>query len=286
MRDPSERTRGILYVVAAALFWSFGGLLIKLIDLHPMATAGGRSLIAAVVIWALARPFSGRFTRGQVIGALTYAGTVTFFVLATKTTTAANAILLQYTAPVYAALMSHRMLGERITGIDWVSIVVVLFGMALFFFDGLTSGGALGDLYAVISGVFFALCVVLLRRERHGSPFSIVLLGNLMTALIGLPFMIQQPPTGNDLLLLIPLGVLQLGLGYVFFVRGVRHVSAIEGTLIPVIEPLLNPIWVALFHGERPTILAVIGGAIVVASVTVRGIYKASRETPPPEPAA
>lgn len=274
----SDRTRGVLYVAAAAIFWSFGGLLIKLIDLHPLATAGGRSLIAAVVIGVLCRPLSSRFTRGQMLGALSYAGTVTFFVLATRTTTAANAILLQYTAPIYAALMSHRMLGEPITKVDWISIAIVLAGMGLFFLDGLTSGGGLGDFYAVISGVFFALCVVLLRRERHGSPFSIVLLGNLVTAAIGLPFFFSPSPEANDLLLLVPLGVLQLGLGYVFFVRGVRDVSAIEGTLIPVIEPLLNPIWVALFYDEHPTVTAVIGGGIVVAAVTVRGIYRASGE--------
>ncbi len=274
----SERATGIVYVIAAAVLWSFGGLLIKLIDLHPMATAGGRSLIAAVTIWALTRPRTGRYTRGQFMGALSYAGTVTFFVLATKMTTAANAILLQYTAPVYAALMSYRMLGERITGIDWASIVVVLIGMALFLLNLLGSGGALGDGFAVISGIFFALCVVLLRRERDGSPLSIVLLGNLITAAIGLPFLFERLPGGNDLLLLLPLGVLQLGLGYILFVRGVRSISAVEGTLIPVIEPLLNPLWVALFYDEYPAPLAVIGGAIVVAAVTMRGVVKGVQE--------
>lgn len=281
----SERAKGILYVAAASILWSFGGLLIKLIDLHPMATAGGRSLIAALTIWALARPLARTFTRGQIIGALSYAGTVTFFVLATKLTTAANAILLQYTAPIYAALMSNRMLGERITGIDWGSIFFVLMGMSLFFFNLLGNGGALGDGFAVISGIFFALCVVLLRKERHGSPISIVLLGNLITAAIGLPFMAVKPPDATDLLLLLPLGVLQLGLGYILFVRGVRHVSAIEGTLIPVVEPLLNPLWVAIFYHEYPTPLAVIGGAIVVGTVTARGIIRASQERRAPPPA-
>jgi drug/metabolite transporter (DMT)-like permease len=273
----TDRAKGILYVVAAAAFWSFGGLLIKLINLHPMATAGGRSVIAALVIWILARPFSGRFTRGQIFGAFAYAGTVIFFVLATKTTTAANAILLQYTAPIYAALMSSRMLGEKITGIDWGAIVLVLAGMALIFFDMLTGGGALGNGYAVLSGVFFALCVVLLRKERHGSPLAIVLLGNIITAIIGLPFLAAVPPTTQDLLLLIPLGAFQLGLGYILFVRGVRYVSAIEGTLLPVIEPILNPIWVALFYGEHPSPLAIAGGAVVIATVTARGIIKAVR---------
>jgi len=273
----SDRLRGILFVVAAAICWSFGGLLIKLITLHPMAIAGGRSFIASFVIWLFARPVSARFTRGQIFGAIAYAGTVIVFVIATKTTTAANAILLQYTAPIYAALLSHRMLGERITGIDWLSILFVLGGMGLFFFDGLASGGALGDLFAVISGVFFALCVVLLRKERHGSPLAIILLGNLITAVIGLPFLFAAPPTLNDVLYLLPLGLLQLGMGYILFVKGVRHVSAIEGTLIPVIEPLLNPIWVALFYGEQPTLLSAIGGVVVVATVTLRGVVKAVR---------
>lgn len=274
-----DRSRGILNVAAAALFWSFGGLLIKLITLHPLATAGGRSMIAAVVIWLFARPISFRFTGGQIVGALTYAGTVIFFVLATKTTTAANAILLQYTAPVYAALLSYRLLGEKITGVDWGAIALVFAGMALFFVENLTPGGMLGNGFAILSGIFFASCVVLLRKERHGSPLAIVLLGNLLTALIGLPFLIDTPPVGRDLLYLLPLGVFQLGLGYLLFVRGVRHVSAIEGTLIPVIEPILNPLWVALFYGEQPSLYAVLGGLVVVATVTARGIYNATKQS-------
>ncbi|MEO6047360.1 MAG: DMT family transporter [Candidatus Kapaibacterium sp.] len=282
----SDRTRGVLFVLAAAVLWSSGGLLIKLITLNPaanpiargLAIAGGRSVVAALVIWAFARPTSFRFTRGQFLGALTYAGTVIFFVIATRMTTAANAILLQYTAPIYAALLSYRMLREPITRFDWLSILSVFVGMALFFLNDLGGGGMTGDVLAVISGVFFALCVVLLRKERHGSPLGIVLLGNIITVVIGLPFMIGNAPSGTDILLLLPLGALQLGLGYICFVQGVRHVSAIEGTLIPVLEPILNPIWVVLFYGERPTTNAVIGGLIVIATVTARGIHKAVHE--------
>jgi drug/metabolite transporter (DMT)-like permease len=289
----SDRLRGILFVVGAAILWSTGGLLIKLITLDPgaspivrgMAIAGGRSVIAALAIWLYARPLSLRFTRGQILGAVTYAGTVICFVIATKMTTAANAILLQYTAPIYAALLSHRMLREPITRIDWGAIMLVLVGMGVFLMKDISGDGIGGDLFAIVSGIFFALCVVLLRRERHGSPMAIVLLGNVMTAVIGLPFMIGAPPGGTDLLLLVPLGALQLGLGYILFVRGVQQVSAIEGTLIPVMEPLLNPLWVALFYGERPSLPAVAGGIIVIATVTARGLHKAyaeRRESPQP----
>jgi drug/metabolite transporter (DMT)-like permease len=286
----SERTAGVLFLISAALFWSLGGLLIKLVDLPAMAVAGGRSAIAAVVIWGYVRRPRITFSRGQIIGAVAYAGTVAFFVMATKNTTAANAILLQYTAPVWVALASHRLLGEPIRGIDWTTIALALGGMSLFMFDALASGGMVGNVLAVISGIFFAGTVIGLRMERHGSAIEIVLLGNILTALIGLPFVIGTTPGLDDLLFLMVLGVVQLGLGYIFFVKGVARVSAIESALIPVIEPILNPLWVALFYGEFPSLIAVCGGVIVVGAVTVRGLYEARRTKhpvltphPPPE---
>lgn len=271
----TDRTRGVLSVIAAALLWSFGGLLIKLISLHWMAIAGGRSLIATLALWYFVRPISIRFTRTQILGAICYAGTVLLFVAATKTTSAANAILLQYTAPVYVALVSYRMLGERIRSADWWAIACVIGGMVLFFLDALSGGSPLGNILAVTSGVFFAFNVVLIRKERHGSPMAIILLGNVVTAIAGIPFFFVQPVHVADVGYLVILGVFQLGLGYLLFVRGVRHVTAIEGTLIPVIEPILNPLWVALFYGEQPTLYTFIGGAVVIGTVTVRGLLKA-----------
>lgn len=276
----SDRTRGILFLASAAIFWSLGGLLIKLIDLSPMAVAGSRSVIAAAVIWAYARGGRIAWSRDLLFGAVAYAGTVVFFVAATKATTAANAILLQYTAPIWVALSSHRLLGEPITRIDWITIWLTFAGMGLFFFDALSGGGMAGNVLAVISGIFFAGTVIALRRMRGGSSISIVLVGNLLTAVIGLPFLIGSAPGATDLLLLSLLGVVQLGLGYIFFVNGVRHVSAMESALIPVIEPILNPIWVALFYGERPSLLSLAGGVVVIAAITGRGIIQARRRTP------
>jgi drug/metabolite transporter (DMT)-like permease len=276
--DRPEHLKGALFLVAAALCWSFGGLWIKLVQLNSLAVAGARSAVAAAVILMLTRKFPRRITRQHLLGAVAYAGTVICFVMATKSTTAANAILLQYTAPVYVALLSSRMLDERVTGIDWASIVVVLAGMTLFMIDGLSGGGLTGDLLAIISGVFFALNVIVLRRERHASPIEMVLLGNIAAAVIGFPFMIGGPaPTSADLLYLLLLGIFQLGLGYFLFVRGVRHVPAIEGALIPVLEPILNPVWVAVFQGERPSGLAVAGGVVVIGAVTLRGVIQTAR---------
>ena len=245
---------------------------IKLVSLGALETAGGRSLIAAGVIWIAMRGRRVRLTRNLILGSIFYAGTVLLFVAATKNTTAANAILLQYTAPAYVALLSYRMLGEPIARIDWITIFLVFAGMGLFFFDGLTAGGMIGNLLAIASGVFFALCVIYLRREREGVSIDMVLIGNLITAAIGLPFAIGSAISPSDLLYLSLLGVVQLGLGYICFVRGVREVTAMEGSLIPVIEPVLNPLWVAFFVGELPSLYAVAGGMVVITAVTARGV--------------
>lgn len=274
----SDHARGVLLLILAALLWSLGGLLIKQVELHWMAISGGRSLFAAAVIWLYLRGGGIRFSRELLWGAIAYAGTVLFFVAATKLTTAANAILLQYTAPAYVALLSHRMLGEPITRLDWITIVLVVAGMVLFYFDGLDSGGMLGNGFAVLSGVFFAFCVVFLRKARGGGSVEMILVGNIITAMVGLPFLVGDSVTSMDVGLVAILGIVQLGLGYIAFVNGIRHVAALEAVLIPVIEPILNPMWVALFLGERPSLLSVFGGVVVVGAVTTRGVMKGVRE--------
>ncbi len=267
----TDRSRGVVLLTGAALAWSFGGIWIKLISVHPMATAGGRSLIAGIIVLIYAGGIRRAPTRRQWLGALAYAGTVTLFVLATRTTTAANAILLQYTAPIWVALASPWLLNEKITRFDWASIVLVLGGMVLLVVDRLVVGNVGGDIMAVASGICFAMGIIALRGESSGSPLTIVVIGNAITALIGLPFFAAQAPTGQDLIYLLLLGSLQLALGYILFARGVRYVSALEGTLIPMLEPILNPLWVVLFYAEQPAALALVGGGIIVATVAARG---------------
>ena len=276
----NDQTKGVIFLIAAAAFWSFGGLWIKLISFDSLVIAGGRSAIAAVMIALLARGASWKKPTPAVwFGAIAYAGTVLLFVTATKLTTAANAILLQYTAPIHVALLSPWLLNERITRIDWLTVAAVMVGMSFFFLDQLSADGMAGNLLAIVSGVFFALTVIALRRDHApGAALQMVLFGNILTALIGLPFAVGAVPQGNDLLYLALLGVVQLGLGYILFVRGVGKVSAIEGALIPKLEPLLNPVWVMLFYGERPSLLSLLGGAFVIAAVTGRGIYLARKK--------
>ncbi len=269
----AERKRAMFLLVVTSVLWSLGGLLIKEVDWHPLAIAGARSAIAAVVLLAfLGRP---RFTFDpvQLGAAACYGATTLLFVAATKLTTSANAILLQYTAPVHVALFSRFVLGERTRAGDWWTILVVLGGMALFFVDELSAGGLAGNILAICAGIAFAWLALLLRRQSAGSPLESILLGNCITALIGVPFAIASPlPGPRGLFMVALLGVFQLGLSYILYSKAIRHVSALEAILIPVLEPLLNPVWVFLFIGERPGPWAVVGGVVVVTAVTWRAV--------------
>ena len=270
-----DHTRAVGLLFAAALCWSLGGLLIKAVPWPPLAVAGGRGLIAALFLIAVSRGLRFHFSRPQVLGAIGYAACTVTFCVATKLTTAANAILLQYTAPVWIALFGTWLLGERATRADWFTIVAVLGGMGLFFADNLALTGMLGNGLAVLSGVCFAGMTIALRRQKDGSPVESIILGNLLAFLVGLPWIIGAPTlsaAGWGALLL--LGVVQLGVSYWLYARAIRHVTALEAVLIPVVEPLLNPLWVLLAMGERPSPKALIGGAIVLGAITLRGLAK------------
>jgi len=260
-----------LLLLLAALCWSLGGVLIKSIDWPPMAIAAGRSAVAIpVMLLCIGRPrFS--FSLAQVGGAIAYALTVALFVFATRMTTAANAIFLQYTAPIYVAIIGRWYLGERALRIDWLVIAVALVGIALFFFDRLTIAGFWGNIVALGSGLTFALLALFLRKEKAGSPVASIILGNLIVALAGIPFMLREPLGVGSGWRLLLLGAVQLGLPYVLYGVAIRHVTALEATLIPLIEPVLNPLWVMLALGERPGPWAIFGGALVLAAVLARG---------------
>lgn len=268
--DPAHR-RAVLMLLATAVLWSLGGVLIKWVHWNPLAIAGMRSLIGGVVIALIFRKelkFTGSFE--QLGAAAAYAGTVVLFVVANKLTTAANAILLQYTAPVYVALFSPWFLGERARGNDWLSLAVILVGMLLFFGDELSLDGYLGNGVALASGFCFAWLTLFLRRHREESAISALVLGNLLAGLIGLPFMFQSMPDASSWIGLLLLGVVQLGLPYVMYALALRHIRAVEGILLPMIEPVLNPLWVFLLLGETPGPLALLGGTIILGAVMVR----------------
>ncbi|EIW19227.1 MULTISPECIES: DMT family transporter [Pelosinus] len=269
------KRKAIFGMALAAILWSAGGFLIKGIDWHPMSISGGRSLIAALVIGFAFRKENLSFSKSQWAGAVAYCACVTLFVVATKLTTAANAILLQYTAPIYVALLSGWLLGENVTRRDWFTILIVCCGMIFFFLDKVTAGGTLGNLFAIGSGITFALFILFMRMQKEASPYGSVLLGNLLTFAISLPFWSNNVIDAASITGITVLGVFQLGISYVLYSYAIRHVEALKATLITSIEPILNPIWVFLFFREQPGLYSMIGGFIVLAAITMRYWFEA-----------
>lgn len=266
-----------MLLLAAAILWSLGGVLIKSIDWTPLAIAGSRSLIAIVVIGLVMPEVSRKISWRTLPGALAYAGTVVLFVIATKLTSAANAIFLQYTAPIYIAIISPWVLQERTKPLDWLLILVALCGVALFFVDQLSFEGLSGVVAALASGMSFAWLTVIMRRHRNESPESILLLGNVLTLVFASPWMFPIVNLERNGVWILLLGVLQLAIPYLLYSRAIKHIRALDAAIISIIEPILNPIWVILIKGEPASRWSVIGGAIVLTTSLFRS-FLASRE--------
>jgi drug/metabolite transporter, DME family len=263
----------VLAVAGAAILWSSGGLFIKLAPMPALAVACGRSLIAGLFYLALLRP---DLRKARWATAAAYAACIVTFVSATKLTTAANAIFLQYTGPAYVLVLSPFLLDEPFRPLDAICVALSLAGMSLFFVGKVEAGQALGNALGIVSGVFFALTVVLLRRDARsgtGDALPATALGNLLAAAVTLPFALHALPAMLSLRgagVLLYLGIVQLGVAYWLFIKGVRRVPAAEASLICMLEPVLNPVWVLVGFGERPGAWALAGGAVVISAVVVR----------------
>ena len=281
----ATRSRVIGMLVLSAVFWSLGGILIKWIHWNPMAISGMRSAIGAVLMWIAFRGMRFTWSFEQIGGAVAFAGTVTLYVVANKMTTAANAILLQYTAPIYVALFGGWFLGEKTTRLDWLVVFTVLSGMVLFFLDRLTLVGFLGNVAGLLSGFSFGWLTLFLRKQKGGSTLESVFLGNVLAALIGIPFMFDSVPSAGSWASLVLLGTVQFALPYVLYSIAVKHVSALEAMLIPMIEPVLNPIWVLLLVGEIPGPMSIAGGVVILGSILARGLLAPARQGSTAEPA-
>lgn len=241
-----------------------------------MAIAGGRSGIAALIMFAyLRKPLKDiKLTKHKVLGGLSYAALVILFVSATKLTTSANAILLQFTSPIWVALFSMWFLKERIRLSDWVSIGAVMIGLLVFLIDGLSHENLLGNIIGVLSGIAMAIMVLFLKLHKDENPLEMTFVGNAMTFILCIPFYFLQVPSMESFGGLLILGVFQLGIAYIFYTKAVHHVSFLEATLIPILEPLCNPIWVLVVTGETPSFYAFFGGFIVLTAVITRSIYQ------------
>jgi len=281
----NDRRTGILYIVIAALLWSTGGICIKAVEDPPLKVTFYRSVFAAVTLFLMfRRDVRVRPTPAFLAAIVSYGACLTAFVIATKWTTAANAIFLQYAGVVWVLLLSPFVLREPMQRRDVIAILAAMSGMALFFVGRFEARGMAGNAMALLSSVFFALLILSLRRE-HDAARAAVTCGNVFIALALLPFVWSGLSlTPKSLAVFVFLGVFQIALAYAAFVKGLKYVTATQASLTGMIEPVANPIWVLLFLGERPSLFAIAGGAIVLTAIawhTMRG--EPATEMPAPD---
>jgi drug/metabolite transporter (DMT)-like permease len=273
MNSDNQRAKGIAALAACAVLWSSSGILIKFISWHPLAIAGGRSVIAAVLMLV----FLGRKPRFSLeprllLGGALYSATMLLFVAANKLTTSANAILLQYSCPAWTALGAAIVLKERPKPLDIAFAGLTIGAMALFFIDKLSSGGALGNLLAVLSGITFGFSFVFMRGQEKGTQEESLILSHVITFAVSIPFMIMSKPPANasSWIALSAMGVLQIGIASILFSYGLKRVGALDSVLTTSLEPILNPVWVFIWNGEKPGIWALVGGSMIILIVAVR----------------
>lgn len=271
---------GSLAMMACAFLWSVAGLFIKILHWNPFLIAGMRSLIAFFFLLTIIRTVRLAWSWPLLGAALANAATMLLFVAANKTTTAANAILLQYIAPVFTAILSVVILKEQIRREQLLALVLTPVGMILLFMDRLSTGQLLGNILAVISAFTFALMFLFARMQKEGDPLQSLMASHAVTAVIALSVAVFLPLpqfTGGAIASIMVLGVLQIGLAAVFFAYGIKRVSAVTANLIALIEPVFNPVWVFLVLGEAPTAKAVLGGVVIIGSVTAASLVSGWR---------
>jgi DME family drug/metabolite transporter len=285
-KRPPGSASPLLLVMAAALLWSTGGLFIKLSALSSFELSFWRSLCAAITVAIWTRREGFGINRLTVLTSVLYAALLLLFVVATKRTTAANAIFLQYTAPIYMLVFEPVIYKEKFRRADLVVVAVCVAGMSLFFLGKLEPGELQGNIAALASGLCLAFYFLLLRhaRSREVNRASSVIYGNLILVLFTAPVGVAsiQNLDAREASILLYLGVIQIGLAYALFTLGMaRGVRSLDAGIVSYIEPVLNPLWVFLFLGERPSRWALVGGAIIITAVVSHTIWsarKASRQ--------
>lgn len=277
-----SRNRAIFEMLLCAALWSIAGIFIKLIPWNSIVIAGIRSLIAGAVMFVYMRYKRIGFTadRRSMLGGLALCCTLTCFVAANKLTTAANSIVLQFTAPMFIVVFSVLFLKKKFSRSDIFAVVLTMLGISLFFFDQLTPGHLLGNCVAIVAGMAFAGYYMSLEGASESERMSAILMAHGLTFCVSIPFIALEPPEldAAPVICIFILGVVQLGIPYVLLGRASGSCPPLACSLLGAVEPLLNPVWVFIFDGEAPGMWALIGGVVVVVTITVWCVYGDLRE--------
>lgn len=266
--------RGRLFILAAAILWSLAGVFIKFLDIHPLAIVFYRSLFAALVFTPFLKRYDFRCNGTILISVLSYTAAISAFVSANKLTSAANAIVLQYTAPIFVFLFSWLVLREKIAKANIFALAVAMIGIGIISLDSAGEAEMAGVALALLSGVLFAGYMINLQRTQKIAPVYLTWVNNLVCAfLVFWVVQAQLTLTVNQTLTLAVMGGVQLGAPYYLFSKGLQTVALPEASLIALIEPVLNPLWVALIVGELPSTATVCGGAMILFGLGVRYVW-------------
>lgn len=280
--DPKRKA--ILQMLLCAAMWSTAGIFIKLIPWNSFVITGWRSLISAGTVYLFLRIFKikFKFNRNAVFMGLFMCLTFNAFVLANKLTTAANAIVLQFTAPLFLMVFSAVLFHEKFRRADIIAVIATMGGIALFFFDKLAGGYVLGNIVAILAGAVMAAMYLAIGKADEDTRMGGMLLGHLFSAAVGIPvtFFVSTPLSTVSILCILALGIIQLGIPYILLVLSSKNCPPLACSLLGAVEPLLNPVWVFLFTGEAPGTLALIGSAVVITSVTLWCIWQNKHTSP------
>jgi drug/metabolite transporter (DMT)-like permease len=261
---------GRLLVLLTAVLWSLAGVFIKSLDLHPLTIVFYRSLFAALFFLLFAGRKGLKLRFPLLISVLSYTAAISSFVWANKLTTAANAIILQYTAPIFVFLFAYLLFRDAISRADLMTLFSGMVGVGIIFAGSAGQPDALGVMVAILSGFLFSIYMTNLRFLKGVHPGSLTLANNTVCCLTLFPVVPSLYLSSGETLALAIMGVVQLGIPYFLFSKGLETIPLQEASLIVLIEPVLNPIWVALLSGEVPSSATVVGGGIILFSLGCR----------------
>jgi drug/metabolite transporter, DME family len=270
----TDHQKGLLGIALAGIFWSTGGLFIKWIPLPPLPITGWRSIFALLVFGLIFGKTVFQTNRKMWLTSAFYAGMLLSFVAATKFTTAANAIFLQFTAPIYILLLEPILLKIKLLRINIITVLCCIAGMGLFFLDDFGGGNLTGNLLGLFSGVCFAGFVLGQRANAPETHAAAIFWGNAVVILATFSSILAAGmPDLKPFSMLAFLGIFQIGCAYALFTFGLKRTLAIEASLLAFVEPILNPVWVWLGYGERPSNFAILGGAMILVVLAVRSLF-------------
>ncbi len=280
-----DRFIGTFYILISAVLFSLAGVLIKMISWSSLSINGIRNLFAFLVMAIYLKRIHHKIVINKVVilGSVCNLLMNLTFAMATKMTSAANAIVLQFTEPIFLILILWMLWKQKPDKKAIIACLFVFVGILCFFFDELSLDGQVGNILAIVSGILYAF-VFLIKKMKNANFESSIVLSQIVSFFLFMPWYFRETDYApKNFIFVIILGVFQLGIAYVFLAKGLDHVSPVSASLTSTIEPILNPIWVAIFYGELLHPIAIVGAAIVILSATIYNVVNAKGDRKSPD---